>query len=263
MKPPPTLTSKVAFRLRAFRKYCGLVSETSAFAIPGLRKVECNICGWRGKKFADYDSGFGIIHRDTACPGCRSHPRHRSLHLYLQRVILSGKTLRLLHFAPEPSLTPMLRSHANVDYLSVDIDPGQAMQEEDITRLSFQDQSFDVIICMHVLEHVEDDRKAMKEICRVLKSDGFAVLDVPIDDSRERTYEDSSIRSPKDRAKAYWQGDHVRLYGRDFGKRLEEAGFSVQEDQYIKSLGEDLTKLHGLQARPFFICTKEELRSDP
>jgi SAM-dependent methyltransferase len=262
MKSPPTLASKVAFRLRAFRNLCRVISETSAFAIPSLRKVKCNICGWRGKKFADYDCGFGIIFRDTACPRCRSHPRHRSLHLYLHGVILCGRRVRLLHFAPEPSLTPLLRSHASVDYLSVDIDPAQAMQKEDITRLSFRDQSFDVIICMHVLEHVEDDGKAMKEIHRVLKTEGFAILDVPIDNSRERTYEDYSIRSPEGRAKAFWQGDHVRLYGRDFSRRLEEAGFSVQEDQYIKSLGEDSIRFHGLQSTPFFICTREEPRSD-
>jgi SAM-dependent methyltransferase len=259
MKYSPTLAEKVAFRLRAFSRFCRLVSETSAFAIPGLKKVKCNICGWRGKKFADYDCGFGHIYRDAACPRCKSHPRHRSLHLYLQRVILSGKTVRLLHFAPEPYLTSLLRSYGGVDYLSVDINPGQAMQKEDITRLSFRDRTFDVIVCIHVLEHVEEDRKAMKEILRVLKTEGFAVLDVPIDYGREKTYEDSSIRSPEERTKAFWQADHVRLYGRDFSKRLEEAGFSVQEDQYINSLGEDSIRIHGLQATPFFLCTRKQL----
>jgi ubiquinone/menaquinone biosynthesis C-methylase UbiE len=151
-----------------------------------------------------------------------------------------------------------LRSVASVDYLSVDLEKGQAMQAEDIVRLSFQDQSFDMIVCIHVLEHIEEDRKAMKELFRVLKGEGCAVLDVPIDYHREQTYEDPSIRSPEDRAKAFYQSDHVRVYGRDFCDRLREAGFSVKEDPFIKSLGENSIRLHGLQATPFFLCTRKE-----
>ena len=164
--------------------------------------------------------------------------------------------IRLLHFAPEASLTALLRSYKNVDYLSVDINPAHAMQKEDITKLSFPDKSFDRVLCIHVLEHIEDDRKAMSEILRVLKSDGCAILDVPIDYGREQTYEDASIQTPEARTKAFWQGDHVRLYGRDFSQRLEAAGFAVQEDPYFDSLGQDVISRHGLQPTPFFLCTK-------
>jgi SAM-dependent methyltransferase len=256
-KPSISLGRKVAFRLRPIGRFFRRVSGAPARAIRSLRKVKCNICGWRGEKFADVNCGFGHIYRDAVCPGCNSHPRHRSLQLYFQQLIPAGKPLRLLHFAPEPCLTSLLRSFKGIDYLSVDIDPAKAMQKEDITRLSFRDQSFDVIICIHVLEHIEDDHKAMKEILRVLNTGGFAVLDVPIDYTRERTYEDSSIQSPEARTKAFWQDDHVRLYGRDFSKRLEEAGLSVKEDQYIKSLGRKSIRTHGLQPTPFFLCTRK------
>lgn len=122
--------------------------------------------------------------------------------------------------------------------------------------LSFKDRSFDVILCIHVLEHVQDDRKAMSEILRVLKADGFAILDVPIDYNRESTYEDLSITSPEARTKAFWQADHVRLYGRDFGKRLEAAGFTVRPDGIINSLDERLIAFHGLQRTPFSLCMR-------
>ena len=130
------------------------------------------------------------------------------------------------------------------------------MQKEDITALSFQDQTFDMIICIHVLEHIEDDWSAMKELLRVLKSDGCAILDVPIDYTREETYEDFPIRSPEERTKAFWQGDHVRLYGRDFSKRLVDTGVAVTEDRQSGHLDEDLLRVHGLQPTPFFYCTR-------
>ena len=96
--------------------------------------------------------------------------------------------------------------------MSVDIEPEKAMQVEDITCLSFDANKFDFIMCSHVLEHVMDDKKGMSEVYRVLKQEGMAILDVPIDFSLTSTYEDSSIVSPKDRTRAFLQKDHVRLY---------------------------------------------------
>ena len=253
-----SLLNRIAARLRSANERLRRWAATSSFAIPGRAQVECNICQWRGRRFADYDCGFGHIYPQAACPRCGAHPRHRSLQLFLQQAIPRGKPQRVLHFAPEPALTRLLQSFANVDYLSVDIHPGAAMQQEDITQLSFPAESFDVIVCIHVLEHVEKDRQAMGELWRVLQRDGVAILDVPIDYHREITYEDPSIRSPEARTREFWQSDHVRLYGRDFGRRLSEAGFQVTEDPFIASLGAEVMRFHGLQSSPLFLCRRGE-----
>jgi 2-polyprenyl-3-methyl-5-hydroxy-6-metoxy-1,4-benzoquinol methylase len=149
-----------------------------------------------------------------------------------------------------------LQSYANVDYLSVDFESSRAMRKEDIEALSFAEKSFDVIICLHVLEHVIDDRKAMRELFRVLSDKGFAIIDVPIDGNRAETYEDFTITSPEARTKAFWQHNHVRLYGRDFPNKLENAGFKVSVDRLIESLGQTKMDFHGLRGTPFHICTR-------
>lgn len=224
--------------------------------LPSYRKVQCNICGWRSKAFRDYDHGYGRVYFNAECPVCRSHPRHRSLVFLLQERLPKDTRVRVLHFAPEKCSVGFFRSYANVDYLSVDFESSRAMRKEDITALSFAEKSFDVIICLHVLEHVIDDGKAMRELFRVLSDKGFAIVDVPIDDSRAETYEDFSITSREARTKAFWQYNHVRLYGRDFPLKLEKAGFKVSVDTFIESLGESKLDFHGLRGTPFHICTR-------
>jgi SAM-dependent methyltransferase len=224
--------------------------------LPSYRKVQCNICGWRAKAFWDYDCGYGRVYFNAECPVCRSHPRHRSLVLFLQKRLPKDTRVRVLHFAPERCSMDFLQSYANVDYLSVDFESSRAMRKEDIEALSFAEKSFDVIICLHVLEHVIDDRKAMRELFRVLSDKGFAIIDVPIDGNRAETYEDFTITSPEARTKAFWQHNHVRLYGRDFPNKLENAGFKVSVDRLIESLGQTKMDFHGLRGTPFHICTR-------
>jgi len=115
---------------------------------------------------------------------------------------------------------------------------------------------FDVVICIHVFEHIDNDRSAMREICRVLKPGGIALLDVPIDETRDETFEDPSIIDPVERTKAYWQWDHVRLYGKDYARKLRDAGFTVEERQLIRELGEAVIIENGLEVAPSFICSK-------
>ncbi len=153
-------------------------------------------------------------------------------------------------------MTDFLQSYSNIDYLSVDIKPNKAMQVEDITQLSFPDESFDMVLCFHVLEHIEDDHKAIKELYRVLKKDSFAIIDAPVYYGLETTYEDPEIVLPQDRAKAFNQWDHVRVYGEDFSDRIEQKGFRVEKDFYIKSLGGDVIKRHNLMETPIHLCTK-------
>jgi len=222
------------------------------------KKVKCNICNWEGKEFISLDIGFGRIYKKALCPSCRSHPRHRAFYFYFKdkEILPDNKQIKLLHFAPEKYFTELFKSYQNIDYLSVDINENIAMQKEDITRLSFEDSTFDIIFCSHVLEHIDNDRIAMAELLRVLKKDGFAIIAVPINYNRRYTYEDSSITSNEGRTKAFWQFDHVRLYGRDFADRLEKAGFKVKTDKFLISMEESKKKLFGIENDLIYVCMK-------
>lgn len=219
-------------------------------------KVECNLCGWQGRSFINFYTGYGHVYPKAVCPSCYSHPRHRSYAFSLEKLLNSNGKKKVLHFSPERMITEIICSYADIDYLSVDIDHTKAMRKEDITALSFPSNSFDYIVCVHVFEHISDDRKAMDEVYRVLKPGGVALLDVPIDHNREETYEDWSITSPEERTKAFWQWDHVRLYGRDYPQKLRAVGFSVKEDQLISHLPEHQRTRFGLEAEPNYLCTK-------
>lgn len=223
------------------------------------KRVKCCICGWQGRAFMDLHTGYKNVYRESTCPKCWSQPRHRTIYLYLKRTLTTSTPLQVLHFSPEWHIAQLVSSYSNVDYLSVDIDKKLAMQREDIMNLSFDDGSFDIIICIHVLEHVEDDRKAMSELYRILKKKGFALIDVPIDINRQETYENSSITTPEERAKEYWQWDHMRLYGRDFPDRLRDAGFIVfyiKVEDFVKYNGEWHIERLGLSDAPFYICRR-------
>jgi len=215
--------------------------------------LECPCCHWRGESFLP----FGLIPRQNAqCPQCKALERHRLYYLYLDKVLPQDRKLKVIHFAPEKSIEKKLKSFDNVDYLSVDINPKRAMKQEDITQISFEDNSFDVIFCSHVLEHIDDDRKAMRELRRILKPEGFAMLQVPLRMSLEKTYEDDSITDPKDREVAFGLDEHVRLYGRDYKDRLEESGFKVKVDKFSDNFNEEQTKKYFLREEDIFYCTK-------
>jgi SAM-dependent methyltransferase len=128
------------------------------------------------------------------------------------------------------------RSLSNLDYLSIDLESPIAMRNMDVTKLELPDAQFDVIFCNHVFEHIPDDRVAMKELRRVLKPNGFAILQTPIDDARDTTDEDPSITDPQERLRRFGQTDHVRTYGRDFFDRLRESGWNVTRDRFVKTL---------------------------
>ena len=222
----------------------------------GERDVECNICGWRGKHFHDIDCGYGVVWKNMTYPSCDSQPRHRTFTIFFNKVIPPGKQLRLLHFAPEACMAKKIRGYKNIDYLSADLCTKRAMREEDITHLSFGNESFDIILCSHVLEHVENDEKAISELYRILGKGGFAIIDVLVDYRMENTYEDQSITSPDKRAKAFGQWDHVRIYGRDFAERLRRAGFRVHEDDFVYRMEDEEIRRFGLRRAPIYVCRK-------
>jgi len=191
------------------------------------------------------------------CPRCGAQARHRALWLYLhaRTHLFSGKGLRVLHFAPERALGQALAGAPGIEYMSADLEDPAAMEHFDITDIPHPDGSFDVILCIHVLEHVEDDRKAMRELRRILRADGFAIVLVPLDLDRAETFEDPSITDPAERERAFWQADHLRLYGRDFPDRLREAGFDVTVDRWVRGLDSSKMERYGLfPLEDMYVC---------
>ena len=159
------------------------------------------------------------------CPHCGSRQRHRHLWLWLERhtrLLDPAGRERLLHFAPEAGLQERLRRMLGDRYVTTDLEPGGVDLVLDITALDLEDASFDVVLCVHVLEHVPDDAAAMRELRRVLRPGGWGVVQVPI--LREVTDEDPGITDPAERLRRFGQADHVRMYGRDFADRLRAAG---------------------------------------
>lgn len=147
--------------------------------------------------------------------------------LHKKTNLFSGN-LKVLHFAPEHCFAKHLKKLANLKYLTADLGSPRAMIKLDMTNITFPDNSFDVVISSHVLEHIEDDIRAMHELLRVQKSNGWSVHLVPIDHSREDTFEDPEIVTPEERNRIYGHYDHKRIYGNDYKKRLESAGFKVE-----------------------------------
>lgn len=131
----------------------------------------------------------------------------------------------MLHVAPERFLTTIFREIKNLDYLSADLNNPLAMVKMDVTKINYPDDTFSVIYCSHVLEHIPKDREAIAELYRVLRQDGWAVLQVPI--TVDKTYEDPTIVEPEEREKHFGQQDHVRRCGLDYAERIRAAGFIV------------------------------------
>ena len=135
---------------------------------------------------------------------------------------------RLLHIAPEWCLRSSLEKIAGIDYWTSSLNGAGTRIAADITKLPFDSDFFDGILCSHVLEHELNDQSAMKGFFRVLRPGGRAILQVPLELDREFTFEDPKIVSPEDRLRAFGQHDHVRRYGRDYPERLRSVGFDAK-----------------------------------
>ncbi|MFG5410634.1 class I SAM-dependent methyltransferase [Piscinibacter sakaiensis] len=193
------------------------------------------------------------------CPSCGSLERHRLMQLYFeQRTDLFGEQpLRVLHFAPEACFVRQLDGNPRIDYVSADLSAPNAKHRIDITDIPFADDSFDVVICSHVLEHIPDDHRAMRELRRVLRPSGWALLQVPIDPALQLTYEDPSITDPQERERLFGQVDHVRWYGQDYAARLAENGFTVQREDFHGSLpAAERERLGLMPGEDMYLCTK-------
>jgi len=148
--------------------------------------------------------------------------------------------------APEQCFLSLFKKMKHLDYTTADLYSPIVDVKADILDLPFNDNEFDIVFCNHVLEHIEDDSKAMKELFRVMKPGGMGIFQVPQELAREKTYEDSNIKTPEDRAKHFGQYDHVRIYGKDYFNRLRKAGFKVDEVDYSKTLSPELVEKYCL-----------------
>jgi SAM-dependent methyltransferase len=209
----------------------------------------------RGKQFTDpidgksfktfLPYGYGNQRNNVLSPSTLSLERHRLLWLYLKSETdffnmksTSGAALKVLHFAPEQAFYKRFRNLKHLDYTTTDLLSPLADVKADICNLPFEDNSYDIILCNHVLEHIPDDTKAMQELYRVLKVGGMGIFQIPQDLGRETTFEDDSITDKKERAAIFGQYDHVRIYGRDYFDKLRSIGFAVEEVDYTSVLSE-------------------------
>lgn len=208
------------------------------------------------RKFLPY--GYNNVRENALSPSTYSLERHRLLWLYLKNETeFFNKNIKVLHFAPEAAFLEKFKKLNNISYDTIDLDSPLADIKADICDLPFEDESYDFILCNHVLEHIINDTKAMQELYRVLKKDGIGIFQVPLNMSSKKTFEDFSITDPKERNKAFGQYDHVRLYGMDFFERLENAGFNVEKCEYTSSLTKEEIIKHCLPKRELIpVCTK-------
>lgn len=195
---------------------------------------------------------------NALAPGSLSLERHRLLWLFLKNEsdFFSTKK-KMLHIAPEQCFVNSFRKQKNLDYTTADIESPLADVLMDVQSIPFEDNSFDVIFCNHVLEHVENDTKAMSELYRVLKPGGLGIFQVPQDVNLKTTYEDPNITSPEERAKHFGQYDHLRIYGLDYFDKLEKVGFKVSPLKYSKNYNNSEIKKYALAENEILpVCSK-------
>ncbi len=216
--------------------------------------VECPCCGGEFKSFRRFRGREG-----ARCPRCALLERHRVLWDYLRERtdLLDGEESDVLHFAPEFELERRLRDRMGSRYVSADLVPRSAKTVEmDITDIPSPDESFDYVLCADVMEHVPDDAKALRELYRVLRPGGRALIMTPVDAKRATTYEDATVTGKRERLREFGQKDHVRIYGRDVEDRLRGPGFELTVAVLADELDPELVKRHALTNRPVYDCLK-------
>lgn len=248
----------------AFRK----LRRLACIYLPPRRRY-CVMCSRRIHRFLPYRDGLvseaplmralRLISSDIVnftCPYCGAHDRERHLLMYLRASGLFDAIagMHVLHFAPEARLTDLIANQSPGLHVKCDLFPSAAdIQRADLTAMPFEDASFDLVIANHVLEHVEDDQRALAEIARVLKPGGHAILQTPFSPMLERTWQDHGIVDESARLQAFGQEDHVRLYGRDIVDRFTSAGFISCIEEHDNLLAKHDAFFHGVNAREPFL----------
>lgn len=219
--------------------------------------------GEKASVITKYQIIGGGYRNNCLCPGCGSKDRERLLYLYLQQKtdIFTAHPKQVLHIAPEKNLKKVLQQQPQLHYVNADLNPGAADLQMDITDIPYPDNFFDVVLCNHVLEHIPDDAKAMRELYRILKPNGWAILQVPVAEKLSQTYENPDITHPADRETHFGQLDHVRIYGQDYLQRLQNAGFITSAITAIDLLGkETVAKLSLIENEKVFYAVKQTER---
>jgi SAM-dependent methyltransferase len=217
------------------------------FAVRPKNKIECVCCGE-----TNLFRLFGLPPRLGAmCPKCGALERHRLVTIYLNRHVDLYKGKDILHFAPEFILRNKLEPTART-YVGCDLYPSQGVVSINIEKIDFPDKSFDLVLCSHVLEHV-DDHKALRELKRVLRPSGKALLLFPIVEGWSQTYENPAVSTIADRIKHFGQEDHVRFFGADVRERIKDAGFKLEE---FTATEPDVSELGLMRGDKIFVCTK-------
>lgn len=222
--------------------------------------VHCPVCSTGFVTFLPY----GVRRANAQCPNCGSLERTRLFWFYLNsKRFFDEAGVHILHVAPEMCLSKKFKGMKEVTYVPVDkFTEGwnypRGTQKVDITNTQFAPDSFDFILCSHVLEHITDDKVAMAELYRIMKPGGFGILQVPMETSRSVTFEDPSIIDPAERERVYGQFDHVRIYGSDYAERLRSVGFKVSVIDIYGSLSPDERfRLGFLPGEDLYVVHKE------
>jgi len=219
--------------------------------------VTCPVCEKSYSKFLSY----GANNRDNVlCPGDLTLERHRLMWLYLKdhSNFFTAEKLNVLHIAPEQCFHKKFKVQKNLNYLTADLVSPIADMHFDLHKIPLEDNRFDVVFCNHVMEHVDDPLTCMKELYRVMKPGGWAIMQVPQDINRAETFEDPSIVTPEDREKYYWQKDHLRLFGLDYPQYLEKAGFRAEIFDKETIIGKELiTRYRLMESEILYIFHKD------
>ena len=243
------------------------LQRVAGWAVPvvGLLYIgkgkECPLCGCRRRKFLPY--GYVSPRENALCPNCLALERHRLLWLWLLRESDLGRGAvalpRLLHIAPEVALMRKFRKMYSSQpdrYITADLESPLADMHFDVQQIPMGDGEVDTIICNHILEHVEDDIKALRELYRILRPNGWAVILSPVDLEREHTFEDDTITDPKERTCIFGQYDHRRIYGRDYVERLAAVGFEVYDIPYKEEFSQKEQELYALPDEHLYVVRK-------
>jgi SAM-dependent methyltransferase len=189
-----------------------------------------------------------------SCPHCYASDRDRLYGVYLNEKFLNivkhGRKYTFLDIAPAKSLAEFVKKHDFIQYRSIDLYMEGVDDKVDVTDMNiYRDNSFDIILCSHVLEHIEDDRKAISELYRILKPSGFAIIMVPILLSIHEDFENPSYKTEAERWKYFGQNDHVRIYSKNgFVNKLTQVGFKVNQ-LGIDYFGKEIFEKYGIHHR--------------
>jgi SAM-dependent methyltransferase len=234
--------------------------------------VECPLCGARYRKFMPY--GYVEERKNALCPRCLALERHRLLWLRLERETdlrsqkhgmavgvdaRSPVSPKFLHIAPEVCLSKKFEKLLpKENYITADLESPLAKVHLDVQNIPFPDATFDIVFCNHVLEHVPDDRLAMREMHRVMKPGGWGVMLSPVDENRAETFEDDTVTDPAERTRLFGQYDHRRVYGRDYADRLRETGWEVEEINYFEKLPHSERTRYALRPETLYIVRRRQ-----